>query len=84
MNKWKPIETAPKDRYILVYAPVNINSIITGDYSIHQVVMAKWDNYFNSFCVFGTFKQGESERSSWTAIDVRNATHWMPLPEPPE
>ena len=83
-RKWQPIETAPKDMYILVYAPINLHSIVTGDYTVHQIVMAQWDKYENAFCVFGTHRERPDEYSSSEVIRVRNPTHWMLLPEPPE
>lgn len=81
---WQPIETAPKDRYILVYAPVNIHSIISKDYTIHQIVMAHWNKEYNGFSVFGTYRERPDEYSEAGIMIVPNLTHWMPLPEPPE
>ena len=68
--QWKKIETAPKDREILAC------DITTG-----WVIAAKWSEY--DACG-NTSKEGfwmsNACADGCTEID---ATHWMPLPEPP-
>ncbi len=63
MSKWKPIETAPKERGVLLlaYAP-DPSRIMVWDAGLLAMAMAK-----------GTPDHLRFE-----------ATHWMPLPEPPK
>lgn len=69
MSKWHPIETAPTDQWILVYEPSNYSPVLA--------VMLDED---------GIWYEGEYGRAimgvNWMS-DI-GATHWMPLPEPPE
>lgn len=67
--EWQPIETAPKDKDILVF-------VSDGEYS--QVDIANWQEYYpDGFnwaaarCVDGLHLGG-------------TVTNWMPLPEPPK
>jgi hypothetical protein len=64
--KWQPIETAPKDKRVLVW---------TGQ----EIYAAQWaKNVFTSDEAWLIVR--------WEGYDIlsRNATHWMPLPDPPE
>lgn len=58
-NSWQPIESAPRDGFILGYQATD------GDNQGRMEVCYKW----------GTI---------WTASSGIIATHWQPLPEPPE
>jgi len=68
MTNWKPIETAPTDRSVLVWVESTVEMfvafpgehIITGEKS--------W--------VFARFDNGDCAL-------VNNPTHWMELPSPP-
>jgi hypothetical protein len=72
-QKWQPIETAPKDRWILVTGP---------DYECWQ--SAKWQ-----IIVDGPTMLGDKEPEyAWCGEGYvyRDVTHWMempPLPNPP-
>ena len=80
MNDWKPIETAPKDGYILLFSP-NAPS---------------WDGNMEVGRWFGNENRGEwwscggpnggLEISGTSAPGHYDGkfTHWMPLPAPPE
>lgn len=68
--KWQPIETAPKDRWILVYVP--------GAAVPCSAIWSEIDNSFttceecaNEFRAYGT---------EWSFAPA----YWAPLPEPPE
>ena len=69
---WQPIETAPKDgTNILIYG--NWTTDMKGAMNEEkEILIAHWvyDEWF-------------VEGSEMYAPTVTNATHWMPLPEPP-
>ena len=73
--EWQPIETAPKDRIVLLYRPT------AHDWG--KVTPGKWDAqphhkkpapYWDMWIKIG----GKYESRLW------EPTHWMPLPEPPK
>ena len=73
IEKWLPIETAPKDgTRVLLFHPyrgvmVDKGLIITGHY------LETWDEMRNTF------------RCDWVQGDfVIKPTHWQPLPAPPQ
>ena len=69
MSEWQPIETAPKDgTEVFLWTEEKPN-----------IVVAYWDTYEGS----GWWRFSESVLSD-IAGEVENATHWMPLPEPPK
>lgn len=61
-SAWQPIETAPKDRFVLIYDP-NVNSVHVAMWTqeVEDWVPEGWDMY----------------------SDTVDASHWMPIPEPP-
>lgn len=72
MGEWQPIESAPKDREILLWE---------GD-SDCAVVGRHNPSYTEEWhaTVHGEF-------APWSDFDrppIFNATHWMPLPDPPK
>jgi hypothetical protein len=70
--EWKPIESAPKDRRILVFERGG------------GIWIAAWGNYYSPFYrgeVQGWWTSSDPERSHVVRKD--DATHWMPLPSPP-
>jgi hypothetical protein len=73
---WQPIETAPKDRYIITYVPRTV-------YSVIQIYIARWSETYKEFTVFGTYRERPDEYSEPNIMIVQNPTHWMPLPEEP-
>jgi hypothetical protein len=69
MSAWQPIETAPK----------NGGAILVWVASIERVFCAVWREdeeypWSGGWAIFG----GDHRQF------LRKATHWMPLPEPPE
>ena len=77
MTQWQPVETAPKDRVILIYGKPS-NLILDGNFLtvFHRAAIftAEWDDIDASFVLSG---------GSWLGPFV-NPTHWMPLPDPPK
>lgn len=69
--KWQPIETAPRDDDFLV--AIRSDSI-TAEYVVCQACWWVDEIAVHSEQHFGYFP----------LRDFRRATHWMPLPEPPE
>ena len=71
---WQPIETAPKDRVILLYRP--------GAIGCRVVAPGKWDN--NEFSKHPKgYWQSLVGRFSVREDRDTPPTHWMDLPEPP-
>lgn len=79
--KWQPIETAPKNKHILVFA--------TGK--------PDWDSRVPETAIFEAIWEPEDEDGEnwWYGYDCQiqetmvdfggwTPTHWMPLPEPPK
>lgn len=78
MSKWQPIETAPKNG-TLVDLWI-INHLGAGQRLLH----CRWEQDYEDE---GRWEQLYSETRGcfFTAFDERaRATHWMPLPDPPE
>jgi hypothetical protein len=80
---WMPIESAPRDRAVLVTFPAaSIGKLITQP----GVMVAYWDAYHSAE------GRGYSGGSGWTdastgdecRLHYAEPTHWMPLPPPPE
>jgi hypothetical protein len=81
MTEWQPIETAPKDGTNILIATTG-NLIRAGIYrsEVPSVCEAHWQN--------GWY---EEKVSGWQLANcdeeygcLTEATHWMPLPEPPK
>jgi hypothetical protein len=76
--EWQPIETAPKDRTIIVFGQPS-DLILNGDklvtFKKPMACSACWDDIDQAFCVTG---------GSWLGPFVMDPSHWMPLPEPPK
>lgn len=64
---WQPIETAPKDRDVLLYVT-----------ETDEQFVAFWDQALDDDCKW-VFASGGR-----TTFIVLGATHWTPLPEPPQ
>lgn len=78
MSEWQLIETAPKDgSLVMLYLP---------DSAVRPITFARWsseahyDRFGNRFPSNGDWYEDLGDQG-WP-IDV-DATHWMPLPEPP-
>ena len=82
--EWQPIETAPKDgTLVLVYNTLN-NGTIT---SINgKIAVARYghphDGLEESLWEYGTYYSEDSKDNQGSYLI--SATHWMPLPQPPE
>lgn len=75
-SEWQPIETAPKDgRMALVYRPLARNSH-------DEPVAIKQLTGGNNHCWDCTVPHGETPTNPTDG--ACHATHWMPLPEPPQ
>jgi hypothetical protein len=73
-NAWQPIETAPKDKYVLVFCEshgVCVSFYTQGIDTESDVIRDGW------------FSPGRDNRDEMMVLDGP-VTHWMPLPEPPE
>lgn len=70
MSEWQPIETAPKDG-----TPILCGRFVPRDRHNGRVRVDWWRSYEEG-CGFVGF--GEFNQHYWPA------THWMPLPDPPE
>ena len=74
---WQPIETAPRDREILVGS---------GEYCVASAIKRMWGPSGSAewyYCTGGyTVWQGPDETGSILELDFE-PTHWMPLPNPP-
>ena len=79
MAEWMLIESAPKNRWLLVFRPP----------------MRFFVAYFQDDATDEYFTEGDEEsefNGSWVTTDGKmdyrvrygGLTHWMPLPEPPE
>lgn len=69
MSEWQPIETAPKDGRVVLALPV---------YGAHTGTFLHWDAWSDDM---SGDHQEENIYSGWRIAD---ATHWMPLPTPPD
>lgn len=75
MSGWQPIETAPKDRRILLYGHIDPNAPFDGlIWTAPRPFSGYWDEIDEAWCCDG---------STWKGPFMK-VTHWMPLPEPPE
>ena len=74
---WQPIETAPKDQPLLLFG---LLEVLESDRQLHanldvpRRAAGYWDEIDGAWSV-----QGGTWEGPWIA-----ATHWMPLPAPPE
>lgn len=84
---WRPIETAPKDgTLILIYNGSDTGSITSLN---SKIAVAKYSHDFErtnaptlSVWEYGTF-DSETSKGGKGAY-VIDATHWQPLPKPPQ
>jgi len=66
--KWKPIETAPKDKPILVIGG-EVSPDVGGDYPLTIPMVVDWQGYWSLV------------HSCYYSVDTYNPTHWCELPE---
>lgn len=74
MTEWKTIESAPRDREVLLWVPAVAVPYMPEFYSAPAYcISACWDS-----AAYGWWS------SVVTGDREINPTHWMPLPEPPK
>ncbi len=72
-DQWQPIATAPKDKRLLLYGTLLQPFEGLRVYG-PEAFSGYWDDLDGAWCGSG---------SIWTG-PFYTATHWMPLPEPPQ
>jgi hypothetical protein len=77
-SEWKPIETAPEGKPILVWVP-GINSGLDSA----EVVIILWSADDPSGRGYSIWTNGGPNGGSDMDFE-HSPTHWMPLPKPPE
>lgn len=94
MSKWKNIETAPKDRRVLLYWP----NYARYDYDKGEkrIAVGKWKTVgqlitrgggISEIAKPGVDHYFSDNDEPWDynlALPQHRPTHWMPLPEPPK
>lgn len=71
-DKWRPIETAPRNRSVLLFGKMRPHEMF-GSTEKLMVFSGYWDEIDTAWCSTG---------STWTG-PFFEPTHWMPLPLPP-
>lgn len=74
---WRDIESAPRDKPVLIYGGTMTTDFAYGDWEHTGPTIATmtWDG--------ATWDAGWAEgvqEQAW----IKNPTHWMPLPDPPQ
>ena len=72
LSPWQPIETAPTDTEVLVFAPRETVKVFTAKYDADH---REW-----SYSRAGRY----APIDAFYGDELPNLTHWMPLPEPPK
>lgn len=70
MNEWKPVETAPKDGTVILLGCPALGAM--KEPGVRRVYEGRWNFLEKCFTSVNGF------------IVLRVATHWMPLPAPPQ
>jgi hypothetical protein len=75
MSEWQPIETAPKDKIVLLFRPTAFEwgSVAPGKYNV-DFFAKRPKPFWEIWLKIG----GTVESRLW------EPTHWMPLPAPPK
>lgn len=86
MSEWQPIETAPKDRPILLWlhSRVNRNYLVSGLCDLIAIgfwLHGRWQSIEVEDCgsMGGEYTGWMPD---WCSIDL-DPSHWMPLPDAP-
>jgi hypothetical protein len=74
MSEWKPIETAPSDTEIVVYAPTETPSVFTAMKFEWGTGSPDWGRYSGGI---------DASKDDYFGDPDFYPTHWMPLPAPP-
>jgi hypothetical protein len=81
---WQPIETAPKDGTLVLVCNTLGNGTITSIKG--KIAVARYayhlDGLDESIWEYGTYYSEDSKGNLGSYLI--SATHWMPLPKPPE
>jgi hypothetical protein len=80
MSTWQPIETAPRDGtwFLIACAEDGYSSYEVGAYD--PLMVAKYEPV-----ECGLYSRSEAVAYEWRGFNnFHCATHWMPLPAPPE
>jgi hypothetical protein len=72
MSEWQPIETAPKDKYILLYC------------SRFGIIRGKWSDEQYAKTPRPYWRHDKTDLYGIRDTRDDQPTHWMPLPNPPE
>ena len=75
-GEWQPIETAPRDTRVLLYAEEGEEGIVTGK---ENGYVGMDGEYREHWFMFDGYDLGDSDY-----LRMIVPTHWMPLPEPPK
>jgi hypothetical protein len=77
---WQPIETAPKDgsRFLVLCEGYKDEAGLDIFQAVYEYELGIDDYEFNLYVPIPCDKRGTYE------LLYRDATHWMPLPEPPK
>lgn len=83
MSKWQPINTAPKDRCILVYQPQTKPNYPEDEIIAIVQWLEDYDHYPSStkYYTWCALYSWQDEQGGYFTVD--HPTHWMPLPKPP-
>ena len=73
--EWQPIETAPKDRRVLLYYPVS-------PYGEHFVVFGRWADERYASCPRPHWSHDMSHLWGARASRAHQPTHWAEVPLP--
>lgn len=87
MAEWQPIETAPRDLWVLGFIPEGVLPQRAGGFNKVHV----WPVFLNDGAgLSGDYweaelgEEGGHAETGWYPVStVVQPTHWMPLPEPP-